>query len=41
MSLESNPQSQRSHAFNDESIVLWDLKASHAPVPALFPNEPC
>ena len=38
MSLVSNPQSQKSHAFCDESIVLWDLKASHAPVPALFQN---
>ena len=38
MSLESNPQSQKSHAFCNESIVLWDLKASHATVPALFPD---
>jgi hypothetical protein len=34
LSLVSNPQSQKSHAFCDESIVLCYLKASHAPVPS-------
>jgi hypothetical protein len=40
MSFVSNPQSQKSHAFCDESIVLWDLQASHVPVPALFQTHP-